>query len=207
MDKFDFRKSYPELYSPGRRDFTLVQVPHLQYLAVDGHGNPNISPEYAQALECLYPVAYAVKFRSKNELEQDFTVPPLEALWRAADMSAFTAGDKDSWDWTALIAQPEWITAGMVEQAVAAVAAKKDPPGIDRVRLLPLDEGLSAQILFVGPYDDEAPVLARLHDAWMPEHDLAFNGDHHEVYLNDPRRTAPAKLRTVLRQPVRPDSG
>ena len=204
MDKFDFRKSYPELYSPGRRDFTLVQVPPLQYLAVDGHGNPNTSEDYAQALECLYPVAYTLKFRSKNELEQDFTVAPLEGLWRAADPEVFVRGDKDSWDWTMLLAQPEWITAVMVEEAVQSVAAKKDPPGVDRVRLLPLEEGLSAQILFTGPYDDEAPVLARLHHIWMPEHGLTFNGDHHEVYLNDPRRTAPEKLRTVLRQPVRP---
>ena len=204
MDKFDFRKSYPELYSPGRRDFTLVQVPPLQFLAVDGHGNPNTSEDYAQALECLYPVAYALKFRSKNELEQDFTVAPLEGLWRAGDPEAFARGDKDSWDWTMLLAQPEWITAAMVAEAVESVSVKKGLPGLERVRLLPLEEGLSAQILFTGPYDDEAPVLARLHRIWMPEHELTFNGDHHEVYLNDPRRTAPEKLRTVLRQPVRP---
>ncbi len=204
MDKFDFRKSYPELYSPGSGDFTLVQVPPMQYLAMDGHGNPNTSPEYAAALECLYPVAYALKFRSKNELVQDFTVPPLEGLWRAEDMDAFARGDKDSWDWTLLIAQPEWITAEMVQEAVTEVSAKKDLPALDRVRLLPLREGLCAQILFVGPYDDEAPVLHRLHHTWMPGHELEFNGEHHEIYLNDPRRTAPEKLRTVLRQPVRP---
>lgn len=204
MDTFEFRKSYPELYAPGRRDFTLIQVPPLQYLAVDGHGNPNTSPEYAHALECLYPVAYTLKFRSKKELEQNFTVGPLEGLWRAENPEVFVRGDKDSWDWTMLIPQPEWITAEMAEQAAAEVAAKKDLPGAERVRLLRLEEGLSAQILFVGPYDDEAPVLARLHDTWMPERNLAFNGDHHEIYLNDPRRTAPEKLRTVLRQPVRP---
>lgn len=204
MDKFAFRKSYPELYAPGRRDFSLVEVPPLQYLAVDGHGNPNTSPDYARALECLYPVAYTLKFRSKKELKQDFTVGPLEGLWRAEGPEVFVSGDKDSWDWTMLIPQPEWITAEMVEQAGAEVAAKKELPEAARVRLLPLREGLSAQILFVGPYDNEAPVLARLHHTWMPERALTFNGDHHEVYLNDPRRTAPEKLRTVLRQPVRP---
>ncbi|MCC3289391.1 MULTISPECIES: GyrI-like domain-containing protein [unclassified Arthrobacter] len=203
MEKFDLKRSYPELYSPGGRDFTLVDVPIMHYLAVDGHGDPNTSPEYTRALECLYPVAYSLKFASKDELEADFTVGPLEGLWRAEDPAAFVRRDKSAWDWTMLIAQPEWITPEMVDAAVASVAAKKKVPGLEDVRLLTLTEGLAAQILFVGPYDAEGPVLARLHDSWMPERGLTFNGDHHEVYLSDPRRAAPEKLRTVLRQPVR----
>ena len=207
MEKFDLKRSYPELYSPGVGDFTLVDVPIMHYLAVDGHGDPNTSPEYTRALECLYPVAYSLKFASKDELEADFTVGPLEGLWRAEDPEAFTRRDKSAWDWTMLIAQPEWITPEMVEAAVAAVAAKKTVPGLEDVRLLTLTEGLAAQILFVGPYDAEGPVLARLHGSWMPGHHLTFNGDHHEVYLSDPRRAAPEKLRTVLRQPVRSTLG
>ncbi|MCQ1993840.1 GyrI-like domain-containing protein [Arthrobacter sp. zg-Y1171] len=203
MEKFDLKRSYPELYSPGGRDFTLVDVPIMHYLAVDGHGDPNTSPEYTRALERLYPVAYSLKFASKDELEADFTVGPLEGLWRAEDPEAFSRRDKGSWDWTMLIAQPEWITPEMVDAAVASVAAKKEVPGLDQVRLLTLTEGLAAQILYIGPYDDEGPVLARLHGSWMPERGLTFNGDHHEVYLSDPRRAAPEKLRTVLRQPVR----
>ncbi|MDM7990961.1 GyrI-like domain-containing protein [Arthrobacter sp. zg-Y877] len=204
MEKFDLKRSYPELYAPRGGDFTLVDVPIMHYLAVDGHGDPNTSAEYSQALECLYPVAYSLKFASKDELEADFTVGPLEGLWRAEDPEVFTRREKSTWDWTMLIAQPEWITEDMVEAAVASVAAKKPLPGLDQLHLLTLTEGLAAQILFVGPYDTEGPVLARLHSTWMPGRGLTFNGDHHEVYLSDPRRAAPEKLRTVLRQPVRP---
>ena len=204
MEKFEFGKAYPELYAPKARDFVLVQVPPLQFLAWDGHGDPNTSAEYADALACLYPVAYTLKFASKKDLGRDFTVAPLEGQWRAQDMDAFTRREKDTWDWTMLLAQPDWITAAMVQEAVTAVRAKKGLPGLERLRLLRLEEGQAVQILHLGPYDDEGPVLQRLHHEWMPAHGLTFNGDHHEVYLNDPRRTAAAKLRTVLRQPVRP---
>ncbi len=202
--KFEFKKAYPELYAPGAGDFVLVEVPALQYLAIDGHGDPNTSREYQEALECLYPTAYTVKFASKKDLGRDFTVGPLEGLWRAADMDAFIRGDKNSWEWTMLVAQPPWITRDLVDAALGAVAKKKDPPGLDRVRLMTLEEGTSAQILYIGAYDAEGPVLERLHHQWMPAHALTFNGDHHEIYLSDPRRTAVHKLRTVLRQPVRP---
>lgn len=204
MDKFDFKKAYPELYAPKSGDFALVAVPPLQYLALDGRGDPNTSAEYVEALECLYPTAYALKFASKNELERDFTVGPLEGQWRADDMEAFTRGDKAAWEWTMLIAQPPWITAELMEDALAAVRKKKHLPGLERVRLLPLGEGTAVQILYIGSYSAEGPVLERLHHQWMPAHGLTFNGDHHEVYLSDPRRTATEKLRTVLRQPVRP---
>ena len=204
VEKFEFRKAYPELYAPGSGDFMLVQVPPLQFLACDGHGDPNTSAEYSGALACLYPVAYTLKFASKKDLGRDFTVAPLEGLWRADDMDAFTRREKDTWDWTMLLAQPEWITGDMVQTAVTAVRNKKGLPGLERLRLFRLEEGTAVQILHRGPYDDEGPVLERMHHQWMPAHGLTFNGDHHEVYLSDPRRTAPEKLRTVLRQPVRP---
>lgn len=203
MEKFDVKASYPQLYAQRSRDFALVQAPRLQYLAIDGHGDPNTSAEYGAAVQCLYPTAYALKFQSRKELGRDYAVGPLEALWRAADMEVFTRREKDSWDWTLLVFSPEWITEESLAQAVAAVGAKKGLPGLEALRLATLEEGLCAQILHVGAYDDEAPVLARLHHDWMPSHGLTFNGDHHEVYLNDPRRTAPEKLRTILRQPVR----
>ncbi|GGE96026.1 GyrI-like domain-containing protein [Mycetocola zhadangensis] len=204
MDKYDVKTAHKALYAPSSKDFSVVDVPELQYLAIDGHGDPNTSPEYTEALETLYPVAYSLKFESKKALGRDFVVGPLEGLWRADDMTAFTRREKDTWDWTMLINQPEWITVDMVERAVANVKAKKGVPGAERVRLLTLNEGTTVQILHVGSYDDEAPTLHRLHHEYMPAHRLAFNGDHHEIYLSDPRRTAPAKLKTVLRQPVRP---
>lgn len=203
-EKYDVKRAYRELYAPSAREFTLVDVPPMRYLAVDGHGDPNTAAEYAEAVEALFSVAYAVKFRSRKELGRDFVVAPLEGLWRADDPAAFVARDKSAWDWTLLIAQPDWIDEALVAEAVAAARAKGDRPALALVRLRELHEGPSAQILHIGSYDDETPTLARLHDEWMPQHGLTFAGDHHEIYLSDARRTAPEKLRTILRQPVRP---
>ncbi|BCJ75354.1 hypothetical protein CS0771_48980 [Catellatospora sp. IY07-71] len=202
LDKYDIKKAFRELYAPPTRDFAVVDVPELRYLAVDGHGDPNTSAAYGNAVEALYGVAYALKFASKAG-GKDFVVGPLEGLWRADDPSVFLTRDKAAWSWTMLISQPDWITEDMVRAAVAAVAAKKQNPALAEVRLRSLAEGRCVQILHVGSYDDEAPTLARLHERYLPEHGLTFNGDHHEIYLSDPRRTEPAKLKTILRQPVK----
>ena len=206
MDKYDLKQAHRELYTAPRKDFALVDVPELRYLAVDGHGDPNTAEAYREAVEALYSTAYALKFASKAG-GRDFTVAPLEGLWRADDPAAFLTRDKGSWDWTMLIAQPDWITDDMVAAAVATAAAKKPNPALAKLRPHAFTEGLSAQILHVGSYDDEAPTLARLHDEYMPANGLAFNGDHHEIYLGDPRRAAPDKLRTILRQPVKRTDG
>ncbi|MCD2443042.1 GyrI-like domain-containing protein [Agromyces sp. SYSU K20354] len=203
-EKYDVKRDRRELYGASARDFTIVDVPPATYLAVDGHGDPNTAPAYADAVEALFSVAYAVKFRSKQQLGRDFVVAPLEGLWRADDPESFVTRDKTAWSWTMLISQPDWIDDAMVADAVTAVRAKGERPALARLRLRELREGRSAQILHVGSYDDEAPTLARLHHEWMPQHGLTFNGDHHEIYLSDARRTAPEKLRTILRQPVRP---
>lgn len=205
-EKYDVKRDRRELYGASARDFAIVEVPAMTYLAVDGHGDPNTSTAYAEAVEALFGVAYTLKFRSKRELGRDFVVAPLEGLWRADDPETFVTRQKDAWSWTMLIAQPDWIEEGMVADAVAAVRAKGDwpSPGLDLLQLRELREGRSVQILHIGSYDDETPTLARLHHEWMPQHGLTFNGDHHEIYLSDARRTAPEKLRTILRQPVRP---
>ena len=209
-EKFDVKRAHRELYAPQASEFVVVDVPPMRYLAVDGHGDPNTAAAYVEAVEALFGVAYAVKFASKRNLGRDFVVAPLEGLWWADDQRAFVARDKGAWSWTMLIAQPEWIDEAAVAAAVEAVRAKgakegsTGNPALDRLRLEHLHEGPSVQILHVGSYDDETPTLARLHDEWMPQHGLTFNGKHHEVYLTDARRTAPEKLRTVLRQPVRP---
>jgi hypothetical protein len=203
VEKYDIKKAHKALYAPSSTDFTLVDVPELRYLAVDGHGDPNTAPAYAEAIEALFGVAYTLKFESKNALGRDFVVGPLEALWRAEDMGAFTSRDKDAWDWTAMIVQPDWITAEMVDAAVAKLRSKKPLPAIEKLRPLTLNEGQSVQILHTGSYDDEGPILDRLHHEYLPAHGLTFNGDHHEIYLSDARRTEPSKLKTVLRQPVK----
>ena len=203
MEKYDVKVARKELYSAPASDFTVIDVPELRYLAVDGHGDPNTAVAYAEAIAALYSVAYTLKFASKKTLGRDFVVGPLEALWRAADLGAFVARDKDAWDWTAMIVQPDWITDEMVAAAVEDAGAKKPLPALDRLSFVSLTEGTSVQILHVGSYDDEAPTLARLHEEYMPAHGLTFNGDHHEIYLSDARRTPPARRKTILRQPVR----
>ncbi|MFV0315393.1 MAG: GyrI-like domain-containing protein [Microthrixaceae bacterium] len=204
--KIDFKKTFPT-YRARKGRFDVVTVPRLQYLMIDGHGDPNTSVAYAEALATLYPVAYKFKFFSKNALDRDYVVPPLEALWWADDMEAFTTGrDKSRWDWTAMLMVPDWLDDDHLRDAIDQLRAKGGAPALDSLRLEGLDEGLAAQTLHVGSYDDEAPVLAEMHDAFIPTNGYVMTGKHHEIYLSDPRRTTPDKLRTILRQPVEPTS-
>jgi hypothetical protein len=202
MDKYDVRKQFKELYAPRARDFEVVTVPPMNYLMLDGEGNPGTAPAYAAALEALYSVSYAVKFASKHA-GRDYVVGPLEGLWTADNPDAFTRGEKDSWKWTMMISQPDWIGPAGIRDGIAKAAAK-NAPGLDRLRLETLEEGLAVQILHIGSYDDEGPTLHRLHHEFMPASGFGFAGPHHEIYLSDPRRVVPEKLRTILRQPVRP---
>jgi hypothetical protein len=202
--KVDLKKQIPAYTAPRGR-FETVTIPPMRYLAIDGAGDPNIAQSYADALATLHPVAYALKFLSKRELDRDYVVMPLEALWWADDMAAFTvARDKNRWSWTVMILVPEWLTDEHVGTAIERVRAKGGAPLLGALRVEALDEGICVQTLHVGAYDDEAPVLARLHDQFIPAHGLRMTGRHHEIYLSDPRRAAPEKLRTILRQPVEP---
>lgn len=201
-DKNDLTRTL-DSYRAKRGEFRIVEVPARRYLMIDGHGDPNTSPAYTEALEALYPVAYTLKFASKRTLDRDYVVPPLEGLWTADDLDAFTtARDKSRWDWTMMILVPDWIGADLVDAAVAQVAAKKRPARLDDVRLQSLHEGRCVQTLHVGSFDDEGPVLDRMHHEFIPSQGLRMTGTHHEIYLSDPRRAAPEKLRTILRQPV-----
>jgi hypothetical protein len=203
MSKIDFKKELKHLYRPSSKEFVVVDVPPMNFLMIDGHGDPNTAQEYQDAVETLYAVAYKLKFTSKKELGKDYVVPPLEGLWWAEDMEAFTAArDKSAWDWTMMIMQPEWITQEMVEEAVKQVE-KKGLPALSKLRLETYHEGLAVQILHIGSYDDEAPTIAKMHHEFMPENGYEPTGKHHEIYLSDPRKVAPEKLKTVLRQPVR----
>lgn len=198
----DFKKTLLS-YRAKQGVFDVVEVPPLQYLMVDGHGDPNTAPEYAAAIAALYPVAYALKFHSKRELGRDYVVPPLEGLWWADDMGSFTdARDKSQWHWTMMIMTPEWLDRDAVDAAITKVHAASAPPRLADVRLAPLAEGTCVQTLHVGSFDDEAPVLARMHDEIIPDVGFRMTGLHHEIYLSDARRVAPERRRTILRQPV-----
>lgn len=203
MSKVDFKKEFKELYNPPK-DFVLVDVPEMKFLMVDGHGDPNTAQEYNDAVEALYAVAYKQKFISKKELGEDYVVPPLEGLWWADDMDTFTvARDKSQWDWTMMILTPGWISPEMFEDALQQVRKGKNPAMLENVRLESYHEGLSVHIMHIGSYDDEGPTLDRMHNEFIPENGYVMVGKHHEIYLSDPRRVAPEKLKTVLRQPVR----
>jgi hypothetical protein len=201
-DKIDFKKVIGA-YRARHGRFSVVDVPDLQYLMIDGHGDPNTDRAFSDAVEALYPLAYRLKFASKRDLGRDYTVMPLEGLWWARDMDAFTASrDKSQWDWTMMIMVPDWIDRDMFAAAADQVTAKDQPRRLHEVRLGSLSEGRCVQTLHVGSYDDEADVLARMHHEFIPDNGLRMTGRHHEIYLSDARRVAPEKLRTILRQPV-----
>lgn len=200
--KVDLRKTL-DGYRAKRGQFRVLDVPDVQYLMADGCGDPDTSPLYPRTLAALYPVAYALKFLSKREHGRDYVVPPLEGLWWADDMDSFTiARDKSRWRWTMMLLVPGWLGQEAVATAVARVASQKRPVGLEQVRLETLAEGRCVQTLHVGPFDEEGPVLDRMHREFIPRNGLRLAGRHHEIYLSDPRRSAPERLRTILRQPV-----
>jgi hypothetical protein len=202
VEKIDFKKSLPDLYKPPADRFVSVDVPVLQFVKVDGRGDPNTAPAYKQAIEWLYAVSYAMKFAAKAALGKDYVVPPLEGLWWADDPADFVARRKDRWCWTMMIMAPAFIDPALFKAAIGKSKKKLGTPP-DSLRLERLEEGTALQILHAGSYDDEGPILARLHDEEMPSRGLAFAGPHHEIYLSDARKTEPARLRTILRQPVK----
>lgn len=206
MVKVDLKRELSG-YAARRDVFDDVVLPPRRYAVIDGSGDPNTSADYRDALATLFPFSFAVKFASKRGLGRDYVVGPLEALWWADDFTAFTsARDPSAWSWRAMMVVPDWIRDDQLDLATTA-ALEKDAPAIDRLRIDTLDEGRCIQTLHVGPYDDEGPVLAHLHDHVIPGKGLRMRGHHHEIYLGDPRRAAPEKLRTILRQPVTDAAG
>ena len=203
MAKIDFKKDLRHLYGRSSKEFVPVEVPRMNFLMLDGHGDPNTAVEYQQALEALYAVAFKIKFISKKELAKDYVVPPLEGLWWAQDMEVFISTNKDQWDWTMMIMQPEWITVDMFKEACKQVEKSKNPSALSKLRLEEYQEGLSLQIMHIGSYDDESPTLERLHNDFIPQNGYIMEGKHHEIYLSDPRKVLPEKLKTILRQPVK----
>ena len=206
MAPLDLVKLHRPLYSPSARHPAIVEVPELAFLMVDGRGDPNTAEAYQDAVQALYSVAYTLKStRKKADPERDFKVAPLEGLWWADEAKPTTAElqrDRDAWNWTMLIAMPDAVTADEVGAAAEAAARRRELPAAPLLRLERLHEGLAAQIMHVGPYADEAPTIESLH-AWVAAQGYELRGRHHEIYLGDPRRTAPERLKTVLRHPVR----
>lgn len=202
MPKLDAKKELKQLYHASAKEVAQVNVPMLNFLMVDGRGDPNTSPEYAQAVEALFSVAHKAKFMVKKRPEAfDYAVMPLEGLWWADDMAAFVANERRKWNWTMMIMQPSLVPSEVISAAIVAVRNKKFLPGIEKVRLEAFAEGPCAQLLHVGPFTEEGPTIERLHSYIKSRGALA--GKHHEIYLSDIRRAEPRKWKTIIRQPMR----
>jgi hypothetical protein len=202
MDKVDLKKDLKHLYQPSAKDVVDVNVPAFDFLMIDGTGDPNTSKAYAEAMEALFAVSYAVKFMlKKGPKPKDYAVMPLEGLWWADDMSKFSTADKSNWKWTMMIMQPSFVPKEIITAAIAEVRKKKNLAALGKLRLETLSEGHCAQILHIGPFSAEGPTIARVHQ-FIESHGRKKHGKHHEIYLSDIRKAAPAKWKTIIRQPM-----
>ncbi len=198
--KTDFKKSLKS-YKSKQNKFEIIEIPKIQYLMIDGQGSPG-GKSFGQAIQTLYPVAYRLKFYSKNNLNKDYVVPPLEALWWAENMEYYdTLRDKSKWLWSTLLMTPDWIDSEIFNKVLAELRNKKPNLDLSTVELKELTEDKVIQTLYVGPYEDEGPVIKEMHAA-AKEKGYKLTGKHHEIYLSDFRKVAPEKLKTILRQPV-----
>jgi len=202
MKKIDFKKELKQLYKSPANRVEIVSVPEMNFLMIDGVGDPNTSQEFSDAVEALFGVSYTLKFMiKKGDLEIDYGVMPLEGLWWADDMSSFQSGDKSNWRWTVMIMQPEFVTDLLYMEAYRQVQKKKNPAALSKIRFESLFEGQAAQIMHIGPFSEEGPTIERVHN-FINDNGNKPIGKHHEIYLSDIRRAAPEKWKTIIRQPI-----
>lgn len=201
MQKIDFKKELKHLYKASAKKVEFVDVPAMNFLKIDGKGNPNTSPEYKAAVEALFAVAYGLKFAIKKGPQQiDYSVLPLEGLWWVEDMREFDVDKKEDWLWTMMIMQPEYVTKELFEKVSIEVKEKKNPTALDKIKFETFNEGKVAQLLHIGPFSEEGPNIQKVHD-FITDNGFQLSGKHHEIYLSDIRRAAPEKWKTIIRQP------
>ncbi len=201
MEKIDYKKRLKHLYRPSAKEVEFVEVPEMNFLMVDGQGNPNTARAYKEAIEALYALSYSLKFMvKKGNIGIDYGVLPLEGLWWVDDMSNFDPDNKDEWKWTSMIMQPDFITKQHVQEAIEQVRRKKNPKALDKIRFASFNEGKTAQLMHIGPFSEEGPNIEKVHKA-IEDAGFERKGKHHEIYLSDIRRAAPEKWKTVIRQP------
>ncbi len=191
-----------QYYAPSVKQPQIITIPPLNFLMINGHGDPNTSQEYSAVVSALYTLAYTIKFDLKKLGTPEYKVFPLEGLWWAADTNTFLTGEKSAWDWTMMIAQPDWVTRDHIDSALVKAAAKVDKTVLEKIRFETYNEGLVVQLMHIGPYSAEGPNIARMH-AFAREQGYELAGKHHELYMGNPQRTVPEKLKTILRQPIR----
>ena len=202
MSKIDYKKELKHLYRPSAKKVEAVDVPRMNFLMIDGKGDPSTSQDFKDAIGVLYPLSYTLKFMiKKGEIGVDYGVLPLEGLWWADDMSSFVDDRREHWQWTLMIMQPELVTEQMVQEANAQVLKKKNPVSLPLVRFESFEEGKVAQILHVGPFSEEGPSVEKVH-AFIEESGSQRRGKHHEIYLSDIRRAAADNWKTIIRQPM-----
>ena len=202
MAHIDLKRDLKHLYAPSAKAVVEVDVPPLRFLMIDGQGDPNTTPAYAEAVEALFSVSYTAKFMLKRSAAGiDYAVMPLEGLWWADDHAVFAANDRARWRWTMMILQPDFAEDDVLAAAMAQVLKRKNLPAVARLRLDTFAEGRCAQVLHVGPFSEEGPTIERVH-AFIGGRGAQLSGRHHEIYLSDVRRAAPSKWRTIIRQPM-----
>ncbi len=202
MKKIDYKKELKQLYQSSDQNVSMVNVPRMTFLMIDGKGDPNTSQEFQEAVEVLFGISYTLKFMIKKGKEEiDYGVMPLEGLWWAEDMAKFSMEKKDDWKWTVMIRQPECVTANLVEKAIEQMRKKKQVDSA-RIRFESFAEGKAAQIMHIGPFSEEGPTIEKIH-SFIKYNGFTLTGKHHEIYLSDIRRAAPEKWRTIIRQPMK----
>lgn len=203
MQKIDFKKELIQLYNPSARQVEIVDVPKMNFLMYDGMGDPNTSPDFQVAVETLFGLAYTIKFMvKKSELDIDYGVLPLEGLWWHEDMRQFSVTDKSAWQWTLMIMQPDFIHPDFIQRGIEEFRYKKNPVGLDQIRFEAFEEGRSAQTMHIGPFSEEGPTVARVHQ-FITDNGFKNRGKHHEIYLSDIRKGEPSRWKTVIRQPMK----
>lgn len=202
MEKVDYKHRLKHLYKPSAKKVEVVTVPKMNFLMIDGQGDPNTAQSFQEAVESLYALSYTIKFMvKKGDLAVDYAVMPLEGLWWADDMSKFSVDSKNDWKWTLMILQPEIVTKKLVSEAIKLVGEKKNPAALSRLRFEPFSEGKAAQTMHIGPFSEERPTVQRVH-TFIKANGSRLRGKHHEIYLSDMRKAAPAKWKTIIRQPM-----
>ncbi|MFZ5354753.1 MAG: GyrI-like domain-containing protein [Bacillota bacterium] len=200
--KVDIKKEMKYIYSASSKKVEEVEVPKMNFIMIDGEGNPNETPWFGEAVSALFSTAYTIKFMIKKAEGIDYSVMPLEGLWWMDDMNEFTVENKHRWKWTLMIMQPEYVTREIYENGLEAAKKKKGIKALDNLRFESYEEGLSAQLLHIGPYTEEEQDIEAIHK-YIEENGYDKTGKHHEIYLSDMTKTAPEKLKTILRQPMK----
>jgi hypothetical protein len=203
MKKIDLKKELKHLYSASPKRVEIVDVPVMNYLMMDGKGDPNTSKEFQEAVEALFSLSYTIKFMiKKGEMGIDYGVMPLEGLWWTDEMDRFTMENKEDWEWRLMIMQPGFVEKKLIDEATEQLIRKKRLPALTKVRYESFSEGRAAQIMHIGPFSEEGPTIEKLH-GFINEKGYRLHGRHHEIYLSDIRKAAPENWRTVIRQPIK----